>query len=62
MDLNKFSHKPVSTRYEIQKGDKAPCKLVSIIVSDKGREFVNFVAEGTHTECQRIKERLEQQE
>lgn len=41
-------------RYEIRKGDTAPCKLVSIVKTNFGGDAVNFVAEGTHTYCQRV--------
>lgn len=46
-------------RYEIRKGRTAPCELVSIVPTDFGGDAVNFVAEGTHTICDRIKARLE---
>ena len=46
-------------RYEIQKGDTAPCKLVSIVPTKFGGEAVNFVADGTHTYCKDVKDRLE---
>lgn len=41
-------------RYEIRKGDTAPCKLVSVVKTNFGGEAVNFIAEGTHTYCQRV--------
>lgn len=51
-------------RYEIRAGRHAPCELVSITkipvttlpngLKWGGGEAVNFVAEGTHTQCQRI--------
>lgn len=51
------------TRYEIRKGDTAPCKLVSVVDVDChifGKSTaVNFVCEGTHTYCSDIKDRLE---
>ena len=56
-------------RYEIRAGKNAPCELVSIAVTPVhillgrvkwgGQEAVNFVCEGTHTYCQRIKQKLE---
>lgn len=46
-------------RYEIRKGKTAPCELVSIVPTDFGGDAVNFVAEGTHTVCDKIKARLE---
>lgn len=46
-------------RYEIRKGKTAPCELVSIVPTNFGGDATNFVAEGTHTYCSRIKEQLE---
>lgn len=46
-------------RYEIRKGKTAPCELVSVVPTDFGGDATNFVAEGTHTYCTRIKEQLE---
>lgn len=51
----------MTTRYEIRKGTHAPCDLVSI-ATKSGREYVNFVADGTHTFCANIKATLEKEE
>lgn len=54
----------MTIRYEIRAGRNAPCELVSITpvpvttlpngMKWGGGEAVNFVADGTHTECKRI--------
>lgn len=49
----------MTVKYEIRKGDTSPCKLVSIIPTKFGGDAVNFVAEGTHTYCKDVKDRLE---
>lgn len=56
-------------RYEIRAGRHAPCELVSIAkipvttlpngMKWGGGEAVNFIADGTHTECKRILDELE---
>lgn len=50
------------TVYEIRKGKNAPCELVSIVKTNFGGDAVNFVCEGTHTFCNRIKAELEQKQ
>jgi hypothetical protein len=64
MDEGVIGVKNHHVRYEIRKGRHAPCELWSIVTrSDtwygKDHEFKNFVCEGTHTHCNKIKERLE---
>lgn len=61
----------MTVRYEIQVGDSAPCKLVSIVTTEKdvtaggfmyqskGTEIANFVCEGTHNYCEKIKRKME---
>lgn len=59
-------------RYEIRAGSNAPCELVSITkipvttlpngMKWGGGEAVNFVADGTHTQCKRILEELERKQ
>jgi len=46
------------TAYEIRPGKVAPCELVSI-VHKNGTQYVNFIAEGTHTHCMNIKNAIE---
>jgi hypothetical protein len=46
-------------RYEIRKGQSKPCELVSIVATQWGGDAVNFVCEGTHTQCQRVMEKLQ---
>jgi len=46
-------------RYEIRAGKNAPSELVSIVETNFGGDAVNFVCEGTHTYCKRIKDSLE---
>lgn len=49
-------------RYEIRSGKGSPCELWSVVVAfsfGKEREISNYVCEGTHTYCQRIKDQLE---
>lgn len=61
----------MTVRYEIQKGDRAPCKLVSIVTTERdvmaggflyqsnGTEIENFVCDGTHNYCEKIKRKME---
>lgn len=48
-----------NVKYEIRRGKHAPCELWSV-ASANGREYQNFVAEGTHTHCENIKKSMEQ--
>jgi len=49
----------MTVKYEIQKSDHAPCKLVSITKTKFGGDAVNFVCEGTHTYCMGVKNQIE---
>jgi hypothetical protein len=45
-------------RYEIRKGASKPCELVSIVETQFGGEVVNFICEGTHTQCASVRDML----
>jgi hypothetical protein len=47
-----------SVKYEIRKGENAPCELWSIAYR-RGRTYENFVCEGTHTKCQNVKDAIQ---
>lgn len=51
---NRNDHKPSDVRYEIRAGRNRPCELVSIVKTEFGGDAINFIADGTHTECERI--------
>lgn len=50
-------------KYEIRKGSHAPCELISIVEKENYfgamMKYENFVTEGTHNECERVKHTLE---
>lgn len=49
----------MATRYEIRKGETAPCMLVSMTKLANWPETEKFITEGTHTYCKRILDEIE---
>ena len=48
----------VKIKYEIRRGEYAPCELWAIVCAN-GREYPNYVAEGTHNYCKTLKHEME---
>ena len=47
------------SRYEIRPGKYTPCELISITKTNSDVDKISFIAEGTHTYCNRILKELE---
>lgn len=48
----------MTVKYEIRAGKNAPCELVSVVKTPFGGNAVNFVTEGTHTHCVKVRDML----
>lgn len=48
----------MSVKYEIRPGKHAPCELVSIAKTSFGGDAINFITEGTHTHCAKVRDDL----